>query len=292
MSRIADALLGQRGPGIGSTAVMLDPRAGGMFGLFPNLKEWVSNQPYVPKNLICVLLEAPKGFQYLPNPEIRVEILKSLVEVHRIRITGLQSGLTVEVTETPVGGAGQMHEEPTNVTEERSQVTFTWNEKYGMPVFHFHADWIRNLIMDPNSKVASISTIAGVRVPDMLADMRGATMAFFEPDPSHTQVIKGWIGTNMYPKGTGENTGQFDLQSPGDKKDLDIAYTGIYQTGFGVNQLCQRLLDAINLTGANPYAAPAFIDGVSPEVSSSSMMPDSSSYAGQINHLGATSVQV
>lgn len=267
MSRIANAIL-QPGVGYsaGHQAPMVDLQYGGQMGYAPDLTEWVSNQAYVRRNLIALLVEAPRGFQYLPNPDYWVATLRSLVELHPQSIDGLNAGLEVEVTETPVGGGGQRQHDFTDVKEAQSNPVFRWNEKYGMPVATFLRGWIQNLMMDANSKFAGIATLGNGAPEDMLADMYSATMCFIEPDPTHTRVVKSWLVTNMWPQGTGEITGRRDLTQAGEAVTYDVNFTGIAQFGLGVDQFAQQLLNGINITGANPHARPAFVQGIEADI--------------------------
>jgi hypothetical protein len=179
MARIANAILQNTSAfAQGHNNPMLDLQYGGQMGFTPNYTQWVSNQQYIRKNLICLLIEAPLGFQYLPNPDVWVGTLRALVELHAIRITGLNAHLTVDVAETPVGGGGNMQQDVVDVKRERSVPQFSWNEKYGMPVTMFHQGWITNLLMDPDTKFANVATLASASTSstngpptDMLADM-------------------------------------------------------------------------------------------------------------------------
>lgn len=267
MSRIANALT-NAGYNKGYQNQALDARFGGQMGFAPELTQWVSNQQYITKNVFAIVLNAPTGFNDLEDPDMWIGTFKALIELHPIRITGLNNGINIEVQSTPVGGAGHVQEDPTNVTEAQSNVVFTWNEKYGMPVFRFLNGWVRNLIMDPHTKVAMINTIPGRKVPDMLADRYSATIAFIEPDPTHTKVVKSWVIANMYPKDSLESTGQRDLAAPGEQRNYDVAMTGIPAFGPGVDQFCQKLLDAISITGSNPYTRESFVQRIDPNVAS------------------------
>jgi hypothetical protein len=266
MARIADAILnGTTAYAGGHNAPMVDLQYGGQMGFAPDLAEWVSNQAYIRRNLICLLVEAPKGFNLLPNPNYWIATLRSLVELHPLSIEGLNAGLEVEVTETPVGGAGQMQEDITDVKETRSSPVFRWNEKYGMPIAAFFRGWITNLLMDPNSKVANINTLS-TKPTDMLSDITSATMIFIEPDPTFTKVVKSWLVTNMMPKGTGEITGRRDLTQAAEPVTYDITFTGIAQYGVGVDAFAQTLLTGISLTGANPQNRPAFVQAITQDI--------------------------
>lgn len=288
MSRLADAIL-QNGPAFaaGHQAPMVNLEYGGQMGYAPDLSEWVSNQAYVRRNLICLLVEAPAGFQYLPNPDQWIATLRALVELHPLSIDGLNAGLEVELASNPVGGGGEMQEDFTDVKQTQSRPVFRWGEKYGMPVASFLRGWITNLMMDPNSKFANVATLGGRKPADMLADNYAATMIFIEPDPTHSKVVKSWLVTNMFPTGTGEITGRRDLTAAADTPTLDITFTGIAQFGLGVDAFAQKLLDGISLTGANPYLRPAFVNGISDDV-----LRAKKGYANEVQTLGASAIQL
>ncbi len=288
MSRLANAIL-QPGTAFsaGHNAPMVDLQFGGQMGYAPDLSEWVSNQAYVRRNLICLLVEAPKGFDFLPNSEQWIATLRSLVELHPLSIEGLNAGLEVEIAATPVGGAGQQQEDFTNVTEVQSKPVFRWGEKYGMPIANFFRGWITNLMMDPHTKYANVATVVGQKPTDMLADQYSATMIFIEPDPTHTKVVKSWLVTNMFPQGTGEITGRRDLTQANETPTYDISFTGIAQFGLGVDAFAQKLLDGISLTGANPNLRPAFVDNITADI-----LATRKSYANSVEEMGANAIDV
>lgn len=269
MARITDAIIGGKSYGAGATQPMTDLTLGGQHGWAPEYTEWVSNQGYVPKPLICKLLEAPKFMQLMPEPQKWVETLRALVELHPVKISGLNAGLTVEFDEHPVGGAGEMQQEVVDVKRERSKPTFEWIEKYGNPIQTFLHYWIQYGMMDPDTKFALIATLAG-RNPndDMLADWFTMSCAFFEPDPTHRRIVKSWICTNMMPSGTDTIEGERDLTTARSVKKISVEFSSIAQFGLGSNVYCQKLLDAINITNANPYLRPSFIQDIAADVKS------------------------
>ena len=136
MSRLSDAIL-QGGYSRGLMSPMLDATYGGQNGYAPNLTEWVSQTHYVRKNLHCFLLEAPRGFDLLPEPQYWIRALKNMVEVHAKSIEGLNAGLSATFGETAVSGGGEIFEDTTNVTRERSNVTFGLTDLYGRPMQTF-----------------------------------------------------------------------------------------------------------------------------------------------------------
>lgn len=268
MGRLTDSILNpQTGVARGTTAPMLNPMRGGQMGYAPNFTEVVNNQQYIRNNLICVLLEAPTGFASLPQPEWWTATLRSILELHATRITGLTASLTVETAETPFGGSGQMQEDPTDVKEEQSRVVIELNEKYGMIFARFFDGWIRHLIKDPYSKFATVNTLDGTKkVTDMLMDRYSMSCAFFEPDPTHTHVVKSWVGTGMFPKSNGEIIGTRDITAGGENSNYSIEFAGVYEYGLGTNAFCQHLLDGMNITGASPYTMASFINKISEDV--------------------------
>lgn len=261
--RLTEAILGKDiAYAQGRQNTMLDLRYGGQMGFAPQLNQIISNQPYISRPLIPLLIEAPLGFNDLPNSNYWLESLRSLVELRAIKITGLESTMEVAVEDTaPVGGAGEMHQDFTNVTRARSNPQFSWIEVYGLAVKSFLEGWVSNLMMDANSKVANVSTLhdANARPNAMLADYYGMTVAFIEPDPTHTKVVRAWLCTNMFPFGRiAQSEGQRDLTQAGQHVQYDVTFTAITQVGMGVDYYCQQLLDNINILGANPMARKAF----------------------------------
>lgn len=277
MTRVTNALLGSNAFGNGAKQPLLDLRQGGQHGYAPNLTEWVSNQAYIRRNLICILLEAPGFFQLMPNSAIWVQSLKSLVELHARTIEGFNAALTVEFAEHPVGGGGEMQQEVTDVKRARTEPVFGFVEKYGRPIQTFLEMWIRYGMLDPDAKIALAGTLVSdagsatrsgttlgysttdKRPSDLLADWSTMTCLFIEPDVLHRSVVKAWITTNMMPKETGPIEGKRDLTSPSDLLELSIPFTGISQYGLGVNNLAQAILNKINITNAVPFLHRAFI---------------------------------
>lgn len=265
MTRVTDAIL-TGAFADNYSAPMLDIRGGGQQGLAPNLAEWNSNQAYVPRNLICLLMEAPLGFRHMPDPEFMIGALKALFEVHPKSITGLNATINVEFVENPVGGGGEMQQDFTNITRDRSNPQFTWIEKYNRPIQTFLSEWITGLIGDPDTKVPNIATYPDTKPSDLLADMYTATALFFEPDPTRTSVVKAWLCTNMAPKTTGDITGKRELSSSMETLELSVEFTAISQSSLGVRMFAQAILDSINFTNTNPNLAPAFIEGIQADI--------------------------
>lgn len=265
MSRLTEALI------TGSYArdidrPMLNLAHGGQQGWSPNLAEWVSNQAYVSRPLICILLEAPKVFTVMPEPAKWHASLKALFELHAKTIEGFNGGLKAEFDKHTVGGAGEEQHEIVNMTREVSVPKFTFVEKYGRPIQTLLNYWMRYGMMDPETKHALIGTMGNANVKDLLADWYSATCLFMVPDPLHKTVDKAWITTNMMPQSEGDVTAKRDLSSGQEVLTLDIEFTGMSQYGLGVTKFAQTILDQISTTNADPSMRASFIDGISADV--------------------------
>lgn len=266
MSRITNAILDQKAFGRGSTQPMLDVTYGGQHGYAPVLSQWVSNQAYVRNHLCAIVLEAPRFFQLMPDPQKWVETLKSMFELHARTIEGLNSGLTAEFADHPVGGAGEIQEEVTDMKRARSAPVTTHIEKVGRPFQTFIEHWMMYGMMSPDTKYALLGTLADNVPDDLLADWSTATVLFYEPDALHRKIVNSWITTNMMPKSTNDIIGKRDLTTAKEIVTLNIEWTAITQTGLGANIFAQKILDQIVLNNANPYLRPSFIEDISSDV--------------------------
>lgn len=214
--------------------------------------EWISNQAYVRRNVIPLVLQYPKFFDYMPYPELWIQSYKALMEVHPKSIDGLNATLTVDTDQHPVGGSGEMQDEITNVTRAPSTPTFVWQEKANRSIQRFWETYIKFGMMDPVTKKANIHSylgdieeIGGMYTPDFYT----GTMIFIEPDITNKVVTNAWLCTNMFPKSAGENIGKRDIHSAGELVEHSIEFTAISTPEEPVLVLAQSLLN--NLTVLN-----------------------------------------
>lgn len=264
---VQDRFLSGKGPGLGMKNPVLDPSISGQMGFAPDLRYWVNNANLKQQNLIPILIEAPRAFQYLNNPDKRIAILRAMVEIHPRSIEGLDASLNVAVDGTPVGGDGQQQQEFVNVTREVSQPTFVWDDKYGRPFGLTLEDWVTQTMADPATKVANVATLAGNRPTDMLPDQYSMTMLFIEPDPTMRSVIKAFLCANMFPQGKiADYTGRRDITQAMNLVQYSQQFTALTQIGAGVNMIAQTVLEGININNANPNMRAAFIQEISKDV--------------------------
>ena len=267
MGRQTDILLGANAWSSGNDKQpMLDPKYGGQFGWATNPAEWYSAQAHLPRHLIPIVLETPRFFKHMPNPEYWVAAWKLFFEKHARKIEGLKAGLTVEVVEHDFGGGGEKFQEYANVTRERSTLSVSAIEKYGNVWQEFWGRVITYGMMDPETKTPLSTVLDGADLSDNLADWYSGTIAFIEPDATGKRCRHCWIGANIWPHSNGPIEGTMDKTSALTLKDLSLEFSITAFYGQGTRVFGQELLDGIAKTWANPSLRKSFITEVSADV--------------------------
>lgn len=243
---------------------MVDLSVSGQYGHVPDHRVWADQTPYISGFTYARVIRAPRGFADMPEPHRWYAALKNLVERHVRSIQGLTSTLQVDVRETPWAWAGEQFQIDANVTQERSQVQLQLGaELYGMPYHAFVDAWIRNLIRNPQTKYANVTQFDQARRPDnLLADYRGATILYFEPDPTLSRIQKAWMQFNSWPMAGIPFTSQGDKISGGELLEHTLGMTGITMTSLGINKFAERFLTGLTLQNSNPALAPATVSAV------------------------------
>ena len=288
--RLSDAILGAgqayNNDGRGVTMVDLTGASAGQMGITTQLDGYIQNSSYVRRNSICFVMDSPRGFNSLPNSKKWHATLKGLLELGAMSFDGLHSTITHEFATANIGRAGEIQEDVNKSTRERSQLVFTFREKYGKPINRFFTGWICYLMDHPEYGIPAFVTLGiGDQPNDLLPDVTSATCLFIEPDPLHKFVVEAWLVTNMMPFTAGAVDGNRDITAPGQTVDYSIQFTGIQQVGPGVNALAQQYLSAMSLTGANPANRPAFMRTMNANITS-----ERTGYADQLNRMAQQAI--
>ena len=265
---VREALMRGQSYGTESTAPQLDLSKSALHGYQPQFGNYISNTGHRPSPIIPFLLEAPRGFAFLPSPIKARSVLNQLMTTQAKSITGLRSGYNVEASDRQVSHAGHMHSDPTKVTEEMSVVNYTWDERLGKPIQTFWMHFIRNLIADPVTTQPGIMTLGYGTPTDMAADMYSFTMLYVEPDPLKRFVVEAWLVNGMWPTTSGVLESQYDPSAGADVPEIAIEFKGTPVSTFGIRQLAQAKLNEINWLNAGHQHQPAWVTGPTADVES------------------------
>lgn len=287
-----------------SFAPTVDLRHNGQNGYIPDLRTYLTNSAYVRRWLIPILIEYPRGFDHLPNPEIWIGTLKSLVETQAKSITGLNGTINVQFVENPLGHSGEIQQDVSQITRARSTPTFVWVERQGRPVKLFFDGWIFNLIGHPDTQTPMINSYRakdGVdnsnKYFDYLPDFNTMSVLFIEPDPFQRRVIDAYLCVNMMPNGSGDTEGSKEMGAAMQNRDITVEFTAITMQSMGVNQFAQALLDELNYSGLNPQNRRSAIEHVHANIVAQSMevkntptesREEAIGYLGQVNGVATT----
>lgn len=270
MARIKDALMDGVSFNTNKTTPIADLSLGGQFGYQMNPGAFVSNSGYVPRNLIPILFEAPRGLYDLPNPEKSIAVLRALIENQSKQITGLRTGLAVESSERQISLGGHMQKDPTKVTEEISVPNHVWDERSGRSIHNFWQWYIRNLIGEPITQQPGVMTInPDLTTMDGLADYYSFTTLYIEPDASRRHAIAAWLVNGMYPNAVAALESQYDIANSPAIPEIAIEFAGIPVSSEGVMSLAQETLDKLNYVNAGPMQRSAFVDAISADIRAS-----------------------
>lgn len=244
-----------------TTAPVVNLGYGNQNGYQPKPQEYIASASFVQSDIICLLVEAPLGFDYFDNPKECRTILKTLVEESAKTIEGLSSTLSVETVDTPIGATSEVHQDIARVTRARTEPVFTFSERMGRAVSSFHELWITMLGLTPETSKPGIINFNDKVKPEMFTPaFKAMTCLFIEPDVSFSRVIRSWLVHNMFPLSSGDINGRRDQQTGGSNIDLSITYTGITQVGYHVSRFAQQQLSRLRLIGNHPDECEPYLD--------------------------------
>lgn len=117
--------------------------------------------PQVRQDVICVLLEAPRAFSYLPNPEYCYAAWKELFESLPETIEGLDQTIKTEMVQRNVG-ATEVISTVGRTTRERSEPTHKYVDGLGYNISRFFDMYQLMLYADPVTGTPGIVTLVGL----------------------------------------------------------------------------------------------------------------------------------
>lgn len=253
-------------PGTPYDSKMIDLTKGGQYGFIPRIgsvdvdgvvkSEIINNTSYIRRDLVPVLLDYPRFFDFLPEPHKSTAIatLKSLIEDRPMRIEGINASLSVDTTETQIGASGESIVEPTKVKQERSNLTFVYTEVLHKTIQRFIDFMIRYGIGNQHTNVPMIThyiSAADIEYSYTL-DFYSFSMALIEPDPLMQFAVDGFICTNCFFQGSGDRLGSRDIASSKDKLELSLNLSPVTTSEPLTVRYCTELLQKLTLTKQMP----------------------------------------
>jgi hypothetical protein len=249
-------LVADNDPALHGLAPYLELGKGAQQGMMPINHMWDSSAGYTKQKLRTVLVQPPLAMRYMDNPEMQVARLRNLIEALPTVVEGWNAGIELEFKESIVGNAGEMHHTVTKSTRTISTPTFTWPEKFNAAIANYWEYYIRYLIMDPDISCPAIignAQYLADNSPAMTPEMQSFSVLAFEPDQTHTRIVRAWFTTNMMPKRTGEIIGKREMQGSLEAEDVNIEFTGTTREGRGVNEFAVRYLKSLAMKDVRPY---------------------------------------
>lgn len=266
MDNIAE-LFGQSGTGfeVTGTAPGLQIN-GGPYGFTPDFKKRLNWSSYIKQPLINILLSSPGFFDLLPNPEIFHGTLKDLIELNSKQTTGFRSTINVEYAQVEANRSGEFWQDVSMSKRERTEPNYTFVERMFKPVNKFLEFWIRYGIQDPETGIPLVSTLDGVENYRLVSSNTSMVTIHIEPDPTHREVVNAYLCFNQQPMTGGLVEGERNIFTGQQVLEYQVPFTATTMVGYSVNKLAQKLLDELNLVGANPASRELFVDDVSANI--------------------------
>lgn len=262
----ANDALASAGPARNTQAPMVDLTKGGMNGMQANYAAFYANTDYVSRKARVIMLTAPEGWEYFPDGQTYIDMLKAIVEVHAQSWEGFTSTGSVASEQTAMNGGGEQQHTPTKVTREPSVPVLSISEKYGLPVLATFESMVYDLIMHPENGLATLYTLPN-KPKHQLPNIYSFSILVYEPDPTFQYAVRAQIISNMYPQMTPENTMRFDLTAEGERATYSITFNGFTQRGRGVLDFANKMIKEAAIVGTSPELQPAMITKISDDVS-------------------------
>ena len=248
----------------GSLHSIIDASHGGQNGPTTQIGKYVQNAGDVQRSWQVAVVDFPRWTYAMPNAADWQRAIKSMVETHAI-ITGINFGLTADYLETEIGPSKKIQYDAGSATEASSALNFSFPDKYGQYFYRLLNTWIKMSITDPKTGRPGIAAV-NKTITDALPDLWGMSILLYNTDAFNRNVINAVYVTNMGPRTDGAPEGFRDHTATPRLNEMSIDWTGLQDTGYGVIQRAQEMLDESKLFGLQPDKREAWFDGASPAV--------------------------
>lgn len=251
----------------------------GLHGITPTIGEaddsgkllaaWIGSEQYVRQDLIAIPLKAPGALSFLPNSERWVRAWKRLWTDHVKKITGLNSGISIQTGEQEIGRTGQFQEVTTGVKYIRSTLSTEFQEVTLKSMSKFIINLVKYCDEEPitgkplAADLVSIDEIAG----GWTAELSTGTLLLVEPDISRKLVVEAFYCCNVGPKGDINSESSRDPASGGEIISLPVEWKVIALATPKARELAEKLLP-VYLAGTKTLPGDIELadDGISPDL--------------------------
>lgn len=219
----------------------------GQFGFTPNHRAWGHLGLQTKENLVIMVLDYPRGFDDLPNPEKWIEAFNAIMTDLPSITEGFNWTQTPEFNEVEVGGTGDMHHTPAGMKFTPTEISTALTDRMGYVIEKFVKGWWDHLLMEVDTKRPAVTALPGNEKKEFIFsdDYRGGVIIAFEPDVAMRRVNKAQIVYNVMPKDGLESTGKRDLNATKELAQYTLTWTGTAVRDKGALQVAQMLLDLL-----------------------------------------------
>jgi len=216
-----------------------------------------ASNPYVPQQMMAVLLEAPPLFKYADNPEYEEKTLTNLIQNGALTIEGIDSTINNESGEVVTGNYGETFQYLTNSKYPKNAPTFTWPERDNAAILrfweHYSEMYLKSPVIGAPGIISSEKFISAGSPPFGIMD--GAfTALFFVPDITWTRVVKAVIGMNMWPNAAiGENTMRRAMGEGAENPQVPVPFAMFTLRGALPLIIAKAYLDSLDLENLVPF---------------------------------------
>jgi hypothetical protein len=266
---------------LSKNSYVVDGTLGGQQGAMNNPLNWESSMYHTKQKLIAVLIQAPRGFKYLPNGDYLKRLLKAAIETHCTAINGLNQTTTMEVEETVQGYGGEVMQTPTLVTRARSEPAITIPELEGKPFTKLFRTIQTKLVMEPGTTHPGVVAEAAWQdagSPPLTPADRSFITLFIEPNRTLTGVESAYLCANMMPLEVPEEITK-EVGTANEITQLEVTFTAFTLTNDLVKQMAKEYLDSINKNGYAPDALTPFVSEIEPALRNDALSNIGNSYA-------------
>lgn len=240
----------------------------GTYGFMPNHRAWGHLAYQTKQNLIVMVLDYPRGFDDLPNPQQWIEAYNALLTDLPTSMEGFQWTQTPEWSDVEVGGTGDNHQVLTGMKYSPTEISTPVYERRGYVIERFVKGYWDMLGMEVDTKRPGVVALPQNANKDIIItnDYRGGVIIAFEPDEEMRKVHKAQIVYNVCVKDGLESTGKRDLNGSKELVQYTLNWTGTAVRDKGALKVAQMLLELMTSNSVLAENRSAILEDVNQRV--------------------------